>query len=469
MARASDWLQSMEPWSAYVLVAAGVSLLALALVLSVRRRRPAVAAAKPIEAAAKKPIEAVAKKPIEAAAKKPEAAAKKPVEVAAKKPVEVAAKKPAEAAAKKPVEVAAKKPVEPAAKKSADAKKAEPQRSRKPRATEAEVKPCAVILSAETHAALLSKALTIPSIVAKNAAELLAEVRRKKVSIAFVDVDLLPLLGEQLSTIPVVGIIDQPASSSLGAVVRSLSRFSSLSQVITVSQLDSPQAQAHLKTLIDRLADGPERDLLGVEGVGRMAMLAQASHREARFTRMREYFAKHELSERTITALNDVAEELVMNALYNAPTEAGYFKTPVSRTEDVSLPLERACEISYGLEDGCPFVRVRDTFGALRRNRLIEVLDRCSKTEGVTLDESRGGAGLGIWRVFSTARTIAITVIPGRLTDILVRLSPKPGRAAKQLFAVHLFFVPEQVEELDALMLDQDSSLVDNSITLLQA
>jgi hypothetical protein len=155
-----------------------------------------------------------------------------------------------------------------------------------------------------------------------------------------------------------------------------------------------------------------------------------------------------------------------MNALYNAPTEAGFFKVPVSRTEDVSLPLEHACEITYGVEDGNAFVRLRDTFGALRRDRLVEVLNRCSNAAGVKLDESRGGAGLGVWRVFLAATTIAITVIPGRLTDITVRLAPKQGRSVKQLLAVHLFFLPEPVE---TPQFDHDSSLVDHSITLMHA
>jgi hypothetical protein len=156
-----------------------------------------------------------------------------------------------------------------------------------------------------------------------------------------------------------------------------------------------------------------------------------------------------------------------MNALYNAPTEAGYFKAPVSRMEDVTLPLDRACEVSYGIEAGTAFVRLRDTFGALRHDRLLEVLARCNTNE-VTLDESRGGAGLGMWRVFSAATTVAITVIPGRLTDILIRMAPKQRKTARQLLAVDLFFLPDSQNVADAHALDQDSGLFEHSITMIQ-
>src|SRR5262249_5765420 len=149
------------------------------------------------------------------------------------------------------------------------------------------------------------------------------------------------------------------------------------------------------------------------------------------------------VSARTIASSSDVAEELVTNALYDAPVEAGYFKRAVQRTEDVQLPPEHACEISYGLEHDSVFVRVRDPFGALTRCRLLGVLNRCQAT-GISLDESRGGAGLGLWRIFATASTIAITVIPGLLTDILVRIETRRRRSAtKQLLAAHLFF-PEE-------------------------
>src|SRR5262249_33575302 len=154
--------------------------------------------------------------------------------------------------------------------------------------------------------------------------------------------------------------------------------------------------------------------------------------------------------------------ELVMNALYNAPTEGGYFETPVSRTEDVTLPLDRACEISYGLEGPIPYVRVRDTFGALRRERLVEVLSRCN-TNGVALDESRGGAGLGLWRVFSLATTVSVTVVPGRVTDILVRIAPRTGKSApKHLLAVHLFLAGANDSALPQV-LEQDSEMLDCS------
>ena len=324
-----------------------------------------------------------------------------------------------------------------------------------------------VVFAGEANRAALCAALSLPCVCVRNRAEFVAATTRKRelATIAFVDTDLLYQLVGYEPPVPIIGILEDAQTETLGHIVRVLASFPWVSHVLVTSILSGPLAANHLLMLLDRMAFGLEHEMLGSNSIGRIALLASASKREARFERMHEFFAKHGLSERSLTTISEVVEELVMNALYDAPAEAGYFTTAVPRTEDVNLPADRACEISYGLESGNVFVRVRDTFGALSRSRLIDVLNRCN-SRAVSLDESRGGAGLGLWKVFSTASRIVITVIPGRLTEILIGIASKGGRIAKRLDAVHLFFSPNTNGSLDAMIPDTDDSLIDESITL---
>ncbi|MDB4957757.1 MAG: hypothetical protein JWO36_5326 [Myxococcales bacterium] len=321
-----------------------------------------------------------------------------------------------------------------------------------------------VVFASESHAALLRAVLPKPYVFVTSRAELTAAAA-KRGAVIFIDVDLLYQIDGELTNIPIVAIIDDAPSETLQSTIRSLDTFPWLSHLVSTSMLSTPAARSHLTTFLERLAYGPEHGMLNASGVGRVALLARASRREARFERMNEFFSKQGLSARTITAISEVSEELVMNALYDAPVEAGYFKKPVPRTVDVDLPPERACEISYGIDGSNVFVRIRDTFGALTRSRLLDVLNRCNGTT-VPLDESRGGAGLGLWRVFSTASTIAITVVPGQLTDILVGISTHKGKISKQLQAVHFFFVAKTNGSMDSLVPSEDHDLMDQSITL---
>ena len=324
-----------------------------------------------------------------------------------------------------------------------------------------------LILASDEHAAALSAALVVRSVRVQDRAELVSHATKERPAAVFVDCDRLPELEGELAGVPIVAVVDTPPAETLSKIVHVLASHTAVAHVLAAALLASPVGRSQLNSLVERLGGGPEHDLLGTASVGRIAMLAQASRRQARFDRIEQYFSKHGVSSRTISAIYEVAEELVMNALYNAPAEAGHFKTPVSRTEDVTLPADRACEISYGLEEGTPFVRVRDTFGALHHDRLLEVLTRCN-TSDVAIDESRGGAGLGLWRVFSMATTITITVIPGRLTDMLVRIEPRRGKRPKQLLRVDLYFLPDSQKVADALATDEDSSLFDHSVTMLQ-
>jgi hypothetical protein len=99
-----------------------------------------------------------------------------------------------------------------------------------------------------------------------------------------------------------------------------------------------------------------------------------------------------------MSAITDVAEELVTNALYDAPVEAGYFKASIPRSEDVELPPEHACEISYGIGKAAS-----SSASVIRLVRSREVdCSGCSTgaTRPAYRSTSRGGAGLGLWRVF---------------------------------------------------------------------
>jgi len=295
--------------------------------------------------------------------------------------------------------------------------------------------PLSVVYAREAQASLLQAALPQPLLCVRSAVDLVsATAIDEGVPVAFVDLDLLPHIDRQLHEVPIIAIAESKPQDMLACAVRALARYPWLAHVLSSQALTAPRARGFLAKLLARLAVGPAHPVLGEDGIGRVALLACASRRQARLQRMREFFGRHQLTERAITTLLEVGEELVMNALYDAPAEAGYFKRPRSRTEHVELPDELACQISYGIEDGTAFVRVRDPFGALSRERVVNVLTRCNRPE-VTLDESRGGAGLGMWRVFSVASQIAITVVPGSFTEVLVGIRIKDGRAIRQLEA----------------------------------
>lgn len=263
---------------------------------------------------------------------------------------------------------------------------------------------------------------------------------RESDTIAFVDkVSLVELaqVDEGARSKNVVAI----ATESLLLAVGLLAPYPWLSHVISASMFDHPLAAEHLQNLLESLMDSKPRllDWLGPEVSGRRVRLTHASKRTARLERMSDYLESNGVSSRTIDILRNATEELMTNAFYDAPVAARAIEGPISRTLDVELPDEFACDLAYGCRDDLAIVRVKDPFGSLSRSRLVEVLTRCAQADmSVEVDESMGGAGLGMWRIFSNATFVAVSVAENRHTEILVGISKRvPG---VRPFAFHLFF-----------------------------
>ena len=231
------------------------------------------------------------------------------------------------------------------------------------------------------------------------------------------------------------------ASGTLASAIGWLGPYPWLSHAVSSSLLDHPFAQEHLAHVTSSMGASKLRllDWLGPDVGGRRIRLARSIKRVERLERMSGFFEAKGVSNRTIDQLRDVAEELLTNAFYDAPVAAGALEKPISRTDDVVLPDQLACDLAYGCRADLAIVRVKDPFGSLTRERLMSVLARCSSTDmGVEVDESMGGAGLGMWRVFSNASFVAISVDARSHTEIMVGVAKRsPG---PRPFAFHLYF-----------------------------
>lgn len=289
---------------------------------------------------------------------------------------------------------------------------------------------------------------------ASSAATLFGQGRQD--TIAYVDASALASLDSTtVPSCPVIAVSEGPQPNAIGWLVS----YPWLSHVVSASMLQHPLAAEHLAN-VNRTLTSPKPRLvewLSPETKGRRVRLAHAHKRSERLEKMTAYFDQHGVSSRTQEQLRDVAEELLTNAFYDAPVAAGVVNKPISRTQDVLLPEESACDLVYGQRDDLAVVRVRDPFGSLSRARLMEVLARCAQSDmQVQVDETMGGAGLGLWRIFTVATFVAISVVHGKHTEFLVGIAKRAGGARP--FAFHLFFQDPGRTARRWKLLDHDTS-----------
>jgi hypothetical protein len=314
---------------------------------------------------------------------------------------------------------------------------------------------------------LLSPALRdlLPSeVVVTNSASEFFEAKRDVTTVSFIDQARLGdfnraalEFGVRIGRIgPVIAIFDEPLQNTIGWVAA----HPWLSHVVSSGMLQHPIAADHLGNVIATLTSNRQPrllDWLGPTVNGRRVRLARASKRVERLERLSAYMESRGIGARTIQQLRDAAEELLTNAFYDAPAAAGVTQ-PIARTRDVRLPDDSACDMVYGCRDDLALVRVQDPFGSLSRARLVEVLTRCARTDmQVEVDETMGGAGLGLWRIFSAASFVAIAVVRNRHTEILVGIGKRVS-SARRPFAFHLFFQEDTRAAPGCRLQDADST-----------
>ena len=113
----------------------------------------------------------------------------------------------------------------------------------------------------------------------------------------------------------------------------------------------------------------------------------------------------------------ELAHELIMNAIYDAPVDAsGRPKYAADRKADVRLS-DGECPIVRLATDGSNLVlQVRDPFGRLERRDVFDGLAR--GLAGGEMDKSQGGAGLGMMVCHNATSAMLFDVARGRHTEV---------------------------------------------------
>jgi hypothetical protein len=124
-------------------------------------------------------------------------------------------------------------------------------------------------------------------------------------------------------------------------------------------------------------------------------------------------------TQRLADVLRTVADELLTNALYNAPidTLGRHRFAQLGRDVCVELSPDEEINVTFSADDSRIGVAVSDSFGSLTPDRLRAAVARCLKEGAV--ERKAGGAGLGLFNVLNSMSHLVATLEPGRRTEML--------------------------------------------------
>lgn len=195
------------------------------------------------------------------------------------------------------------------------------------------------------------------------------------------------------------------------------------------------------------------RDLFGLEkyllwGVTPYRLEIRDSRRKLDYVReVAEYARKLGCNERVTEMVETVVDELVTNAIYNAPRDADgnpkYAK--LSRREAVVLEPQETAILEFACDGEYIAVAQVDPFGALTQDTIVSYLNRCLVKGPQQFSDASGGAGIGLFRVFQSLSKFVVNIDPGRKTEVIslidLRLSIKRFRQLPKSF--HIFISDE--------------------------
>ncbi|MBZ0232773.1 MAG: hypothetical protein K8M05_10625 [Deltaproteobacteria bacterium] len=148
-------------------------------------------------------------------------------------------------------------------------------------------------------------------------------------------------------------------------------------------------------------------------------------------------------NERVVELVETVADELITNAIYNAPRSSDgapkYARR--SRREPVELADNEVGFLEFACDGDYIAIAQIDPFGALTQDTVVSYLNRCLVKGPEQISEASGGAGIGLFRVFQSLSKFIINVDPGKRTEVIclldLRLTMKRFRQAAKSF--HIF------------------------------
>jgi hypothetical protein len=140
-----------------------------------------------------------------------------------------------------------------------------------------------------------------------------------------------------------------------------------------------------------------------------------------------------------------ITDEILMNAIYDAPVnrKTGLSKyNHLSRRVAVELEPTEYGKLRFAFDGSTIALSVNDPFGALKRETITRYLKSCFDGHfgKINEHEGKGGGGMGLFQIISTADLMITNIKPGERTEIiaLINVSGKT-QARKRHGSFHYF------------------------------
>lgn len=261
--------------------------------------------------------------------------------------------------------------------------------------------------------------------------------------IVFVEPAMLDLAAQLVARNPQTKIVLM-TSEYLPTYLPTLMQLSFMPDIISRSDEDRTFTIKNIGTTVAKLAS---EDLFGLEkylawGVEvREHAVTNSKQRPDLIGAMDTYFESLGIRKSNRERMATVVEELLMNAIYDAPVDDSgrSLFNHLPRSVQVNLAPEQYGRYRYATDGMLLAVSVEDPFGALSGSTILKYLESCYG-EGVgEMNKQKGGAGRGLHQIVENADLVVFNLQPKRRTEVIALFNVDPKSAKVQYPTFHLF------------------------------
>lgn len=138
-----------------------------------------------------------------------------------------------------------------------------------------------------------------------------------------------------------------------------------------------------------------------------------------------------------------VLEELLMNAIYDAPVDrqGQSLHNHKSRLEEIHLLPEHQGQLLFGTDGMILAVSVSDPFGSLKGETILHYLERCygGAETGHSQGANKAGGGRGLYQIIENSDLVVFNIKPGVRTEVIAIFNVDPKEVRQKYPSFHLF------------------------------
>ena len=155
--------------------------------------------------------------------------------------------------------------------------------------------------------------------------------------------------------------------------------------------------------------------------------ITRASQRAELVGRLAQQVRARGQSARVASVAMLVADELISNAVHNAPVDAAgvHYRKDLPRDQELELDDAHQVRLRWGCDARYIAIEVTDKFGSLDRDTVLGALAKKD------VRESGGGAGMGVALAYRSCDHLVFNLAPGKRSEIIALIDVRQPTAER--------------------------------------